>query len=418
MPQLKKPSPRPKMAATKKGRAKKRRDDLIAWISLGLLVICGIVGLNRSKTDLIQFKEELWPTAVAFETVDHELILAKDGGNKTLGSISTGTYNGFGGPLKVAIATNQKGIIKNVVIVEHRETPSWYDRAMEQDFLQRLRGKSYRDPIRLGEDVDGITGATYTVGAITESAREAALKSAKDAFGYDIDPYLTPGKIRFGLPEISLMGLMLVAVIGAYKVPKRHQKAMRWILMVLGAALIGFAFNQPLTLTDVNKLIMGYWPDVYNQLYWYMLIFGIIVIFLTTGKNTYCRYICPFGAVQECVGAISGAKNIHSKTFNQVFNWTRRIVVLVTIMIAMIYRNPGMSSYEVYGTIFNLLGTNFEVFFLALVLGFSLFIKRPWCNYLCPIPVIEHYARFVHKKLEASFKRLVRNGHKTVQKTD
>ncbi|UOY08287.1 FMN-binding protein [Muricauda sp. SCSIO 64092] len=401
----------------KKRKAKKRRDDLIAWISLGLLVICGIVGFNHSKTDLTQFKDELWPTATTFETVDYELLLTKDGDSSTLGSISSGTYNGFGGPLKVAVAVDVEGTIKNMAIVEHRETPSWYDRVMEQDFLQRLKGKSYKEPILLGRDIDGITGATYTVKAITEATREATLKSAKDAYGYDIDPYLTPRKIKFGLPEISLMGLMLIAVIGAYKVPKRHQKTMRWILMILGATLIGFVFNQPLTLTDVNKLIMGYWPDIYNQLYWYMLIFGIVIIFLTTGKNTYCRYICPFGAVQECVGAISGAKNVHSKTFNKVFNWTRRIVVLVTIMIALVYRNPGMSSYEVYGTIFNLLGTNFEVFFLAMILGFALFIKRPWCNYLCPIPVIEHYARFVHKKLETSFKRMVRNQHKTAQKT-
>lgn len=413
---MEKPSPRPKTAATKKRRGKKKNDDLIAWISVGLLVICSIVGFNRSKTDLTQFKNELWPTAFGFETVDYELILTKNGDGDTLGSISTGTYNGFGGPLKVAVAVDVKGTIKNVSIVEHRETPSWYDRVVEQGFLKRLSGKSYKDPIRLGEDVDGITGATYTVSAITEGAREATLETARDVLGYDVAPYLTPRKIKFELPEISLLTLMLVALISAYKVPKRHKKTMRWVLMILGAISIGFAFNRPLTLTDVNKLIMGYWPDIYNQLYWYMLIFGIIIIFLTTGKNIYCRYICPFGAVQECAGTISGAKAVHSKTFNRIFSWTRRIMVLLTIMIALIYRNPGMSSYEVYGTIFNLLGTNLELFFLAMVLGFALFIKRPWCNYLCPIPVIEHYARFVYRKIGTPIKK-IRNRDPSTPKT-
>ena len=384
---------------------KKKTEDLIAWVTLLLLVLCSIIGFNRSKTDLTVFQEKLWPEAAGFENLGYETMLATSENGATIGCITTGTFNGFGGPLKVAVAVDPEGVIENIVVVEHRESPSWYDRVMESELLIALKGKSYQDPIQLGKDMDGITGATYTTRAITNATKEATLEAAKDILNHDVRPYVVQKRIKTGVPEIALTSLLIIATICVFKVPKRHQKTTKWILMILSASLIGFTFNHPLTLVDVNKLIMGYWPDVYNQLYWYLLIFGIIVIFITTGKNTYCKYVCPFGAVQECIGAITSAQTTVSRQYNRLFNWTRRIVVLLAIMIALIYRNPGMSSYEVYGTIFNLLGTNFELFFLFFVLGFALFIKRPWCNYLCPIPVIEHYARFIYKKLKAPFEQ-------------
>lgn len=389
------------------GDQRKKVDNVLGWLTLILLVGSAVIGLNRTKTDFSDFKSQLWPEAYDFEAVGYETVLVKDEAGNTIGCVATSTYDGFGGPLNVAVALDTGATIRNIVITEHRETPSWYERVMDSNLISDLTGKNYKDPLELEFDVQGITGATYTARAITTAAKEAALNAAQDVMGYEVSSFRPKKSVKFELPEISLIGLFLVATVGIYRVPSRHKKTMKWILMVLSTVLVGFVFNHPLTLVDINKLTMGYWPDVYNQLYWYILIFGIIIIFLTTGKNTYCKYVCPFGAVQECMGAIGGAKALHSRSFTHIFHWTRKIVVLLTIMLALVYRNPGMSSYEVYGTLFNLLGTNFEIFFLIFVMGFALFVKRPWCNYLCPIPVIEQYARFIYKKIKAPFGQLV-----------
>ena len=382
-------------------RAKrKKREDWLAWITLLLLVVCAIVGFNRTIADLAPYFSKLFPEASRFEDDGYETYLAFSAEGHLVGCVTTSSHNGFGGPLKVAVAIDTTGAVRGIEVVEHRETPSWFDRIQRSGLAATLVGKTYKDPITLYEDIDGVTGATYTARAIVTSVKEATLDITRSKFNIDITPYLTEKHVKFGVPEISLTLLFLVATLGITKVPARHQNTTKWIIMVLGMIFVGFVYNHPLTLVDINKLIMGYWPDVYHQLYWYLLVFGIILIFLTMGRNTYCRYICPFGAAQECVGAIGGAKGLHSKTFGRMFDWTRRVVVLLSIMIALIYRNPGLSSYEVYGTLFNLLGTNREVFFLSVVLVFALFIKRPWCNYLCPIPVIEHYARFVYKKIQ------------------
>ena len=395
---------------TKHDRAKrKKRDDRLAWVTLLLLVACTIVGFNRAMADLTPYFSKLFPGASRFEEDGYETYLAFNAEERLIGCVTTGSHNGFGGPLKVAVAIDTTGAVLGIEVVEHRETPSWFDRVQQSGLAETLVGKTYKDPITLNEDVDGVTGATYTVRAIVASVKDATLDITQSKFNIDITPYLTQKRIKFGVPEISLTLLLLVATIGTAKVPARHKNTLQWTIMVLGMIFVGFVYNHPLTLVDINKLIIGYWPDVYHQLYWYLLIFGIILIFLTTGRNTYCRYICPFGAVQECVGAVGGAKGSHSRTYNNLFDWTRRVVVLLAVMIALVYRNPGLSSYEVYGTLFNLLGTNREVLFLGIVLLFSLFIKRPWCNYLCPIPVIEHYARFIYKKIRQPITAIRKN---------
>ena len=386
------------------GKRQKKLKTRVSWLTLVFLTVCGVIGFNRSQVDLVPYFTQLYPQAAHYENGRQGMFILKDDMGTIVGYITTATSNGFGGPMKVAVCVDTLGQLLGLEVVEHRETASWYQRNENSELREQLLSKGYRDPMTLGLDIDGITGATYTARAISQAVKEATLETAKVELGYDTSPYLPQKRLKLGLPEISLALLFVAATVGIAQVPDRHKKALKWLIMILGMVFVGFVYNHPLTVVDVNKLIMGYWPGVYNQLYWYLLIFGIILIFLVTGKNTYCRYICPFGTAQECVGWIGKARSLKPGSLTRVFSWTRRIVVLLAIMLALVYRNPSMSSYEVYGTLFNLLGTNFEVFFLGFVLLSALFIKRPWCNYLCPIPVIERYARFIHQQLVQWFK--------------
>lgn len=36
----------------------------------------------------------------------------------------------------------------------------------------------------------------------------------------------------------------------------------------------GFWFSVPLTLSRINLFLLGYWPDWYDNLYWYILVLG------------------------------------------------------------------------------------------------------------------------------------------------
>ena len=71
------------------------------------------------------------------------------------------------------------------------------------------------------------------------------------------------------------------------------------------------------------------------------------------------------------------------------------------IVIALLLRNPGLTSYEIFGTLFSLTGSMMQFILLGIVLIAALFIRRPWCAYLCPLgPVTDLYRSFRRWGLE------------------
>ncbi len=300
------------------------------------------------------------------------------------------------------------GTVLHAVVVEHRETPSRFAKVMKSTLIKSMEGKSYKEPFEIGEDVDGITGATYTTRAVARSIKKASREIALNELDLP-KPEGKPAGIQFSYPEIVLVLLLVIGVFGIKSASGITKKRIRWLMLLSSMAAIGFMVNHPLTLVDINKFLMGFWPDMHHQLYWYLLIFGVLLIFLTTNRNIYCHYVCPFGAVQECLAVFGQAKNYPSKRYHDFFKWLRRLVVWLAVFIGLIFRNPGVSSYEVYSTLFSLSGTNREVLFLAMVLLFSLFVKRPWCKYLCPIPAFEDYLRWIKNQGKTVYLMAIEN---------
>jgi len=380
-----------------------RTENILAVCTLITLVVASIIGFNRSLTDVTPHFQTLLPGADRYVKSGVERYkVFKQTSDLPTGYIAVKNADGFGGPLKVAVSVNTNGTVKNAVVVEHRETPSWFRKVMKSPLIESLKEKSYKDPFEIGNDVDGVTGATYTTRAVLQSVKQASREIALNELHLPT-PDEKPARIQFGVPEILLVLLFAVAVFGIKYTSVKTKKRLRWLMLISSLAVIGFMANHPLTLVDINKFLMGYWPDIHYQLYWYVLIFGVLLIYLTTNKNVYCHFVCPFGAAQECMAVFGKARSFHSKPYHEIYKWLRRSVVWLAVCIALIFRNPGISSYEVYSTLFSLTGTNREVLFLTIVLVFSLFVRRPWCRYLCPVPAFEDYLRFVKKRAKALF---------------
>lgn len=380
-----------------------RTENILALCTFITLVIAAVIGFNRGLSDITAHFHILLPGADIYEKSGFETYKAfNKASDIPVGYIVVKKFNGFGGPLKVAVSVNSAGNVVNAVVVEHSETPSWFNKVMASPLIESMKGKSYNDRFEIGNDVDAVTGATYTTRAVVQSIKEAGREIALNELYLPI-PDEKPTRIQFGYPEFVLVLLLAVGAFGIKYASGITKKRIRWLIMLSSMAVIGFMVNHPLTLVDINKFLMGYWPDIHYQLYWYILIFGVLLIFLTTNKNIYCHYVCPFGAVQECLAVIGKAKSSHSRQYHGFYKWLRRSVVWSAVFVALIFRNPGISSYEVYSTLFSLTGTNREVLFLAIVLVFSLFVRRPWCKYLCPVPAFEDYLRFIKNRAKALF---------------
>jgi hypothetical protein len=314
--------------------------------------------------------------------------------------------------MRVAVGVDSEGTVVGITIVDHKETAAYFQRVTQTGLPEALVGKKYSDPFSPGEDVDAVTGATMTVTALAESISSCARRVAGTQLNLTVPPEnITP--VKFGLPEITLICLFAAALLNQTAGRKR-MKLIRWICLLTGFVVVGWMLNAQLTLTNINSLLIGYWPPWQSHLYWYLLIAGVLIVPLTTGKNPYCRAICPFGAAQQCLALIGDAKPRLSPRRRRYLRWTPRILAWAAILLALTYRNPALANYEVYGTLFDLIGSHFQFGLLAVVLVASLFITRPWCNYLCPIRPVTDYLHLgrnaVRRTVSSTPKRPAANG--------
>jgi hypothetical protein len=309
--------------------------------------------------------------------------------------VAVGSAHGYGGELRLAVALSPDGSVTGTAVVGHKETVAFFGRVIRRGVLEDLKGKNFSDPFILDQDVDSITGATYSTRALVDAARLAARSIASKNLGYAVPPEASP-KIQFGIPEVVLIGLFLFGIIGRLRGLRfKFKKTARWISMLTGLLLLGYVFNKPLTLVLVNKMLLGFWPQWQLNLYSYILLSGILFVYTLDNKNPYCEWFCPFGSAQECLAVIGGGKKRSPKNVHTALRWFQRALALGAIVIALFFRNPSISSYEVFGAFFHLIGTNFHFILLGIVLVASLFIRRPWCSYLCPLRPVTDFIRLV-----------------------
>jgi hypothetical protein len=370
-------------------RKRKKTERILALVALSLIALAWIVGAVRAESDLMPAVQRSFPEADHFERLDDGLYAAiKDGAVESpVGYVTIGVADGYGGPLTMAVAVDPSGVIIGVEIADHKETASWMRLVLNTDSMEKLVGKSYSDPFTVGIDVDGVTGATYTIMAMAEATLDGGNAAARHMARPVTPP--PPPKIKFGIPEIVLLALFAVGYI-AHQRGFKYKKPARWGSMLVGMVVLGFIYNSPVTLAYITKLILGYWPQWQTNLYWYFLIGGMLFVFTVDKKNPYCEWFCPFGAVQECMGIIGGAKPRKPRRFYELLKWLQRALALAAVLLGVFFRSPGLASFEIFGTLFSLVGTSVQFVALGLVLITSLFIKRPWCNYLCPVfPVVD-----------------------------
>jgi hypothetical protein len=392
---------------------RKTTDRIFALGALILIAAVWVASAVRVRSDLMPIIRQTVPEAGHIvRLADGSYEAWTDSTEKELiARIVIGSGDGYGGPLQVSVAVDGSGTVIGAVIADEKESPAWMARVLNQGFMSRLIGKGHSDPFRIGDDVDGISGATLTVRALAHATAEGS-RSASERLGLSVEPQAPP-RIVFGVPEIVLILLFAIGFLG-HKGRIPYTKQARWVSMIIGLVVLGFIYNSPVTLAYITKLLLGYWPQWQTNLYWYFLIGGILFVFTVDNKNPYCQWCCPFGAAQECMGVIGGAKGATPHRFHDHLIWLQRILTLAAILLGVWFRNPGIASYEIFGTLFDLVGSSVQFAALGLVLIAALFIKRPWCNYLCPIRPVTDLIRLIRQMVKESWQK-VRQKNRSVR---
>lgn len=386
----------PKAIFQKRQERQRRRQQIVTAAAFVILVGAWLIGhFNVGSSDYSAAVLDVLPGAERVESRDNGLYVgyAPDatGSEVVVGYAMAGSATGYGGPLTLLVGTDPGGSIVGVQVVDNRETPNFFHQLEVHDYYGQFTGKDYTGAFNLGSDIDGISGATLSSEAVAQSIRAAVRGIATNAIDGAQLPALQEN-VKFGLPEVTLIALFVVSFfLHRLKHQQRLKKFGRWAVLLTGMVVLGFVLNKPFTLANVITLLSGYWPDWHNNLYWFLLLGGIFLVTTIQGKNPYCSWFCPFGATQEILGSLTGAKPYQPRNLYGKLRWLQRALSFSAIVLGLALRQPGAASYEPFGTLFDLKGSWPQWLLLGLVLFGSLVVYRPFCTYLCPLDPVVGY---------------------------
>ncbi len=144
--------------------------------ALGTLMAASIVALCSCGPKLPELPvSEIQPyfgDAAKTKAIDTAYYQVKDAKGDLLGTVLYSSpysdgIKGFNGPTPLLIALDAENRIKNVVLLDNQETPRFAQRVVDGGLYDAWNGLTVEEA--LNQDVDAITGATYTSNGVKKS---------------------------------------------------------------------------------------------------------------------------------------------------------------------------------------------------------------------------------------------------------
>jgi len=292
---------------------------------------------------------------------------------------------GYGGPLVVGIRarrTEDGGRLNEILVLSHKETPSFLERINRGKFFGQFAGKSVSDNFIVGDDIDAVSGATVSAEGFTAAIREAVHLGAVQHLKQK-PSWQEPGW-NVGADEFLLILLFAMAFLGAYRRDKLA-KYTRYVVMVGALVFVGFYANVSLNLGNLAGIVMGYIPLPRQHPMWWIMMIGALGSVIVLGRNIYCHQICPFKVVQDLLQKVSG---IQLRIKPAVQRKARTLIFTLSwaaLMLIFLSAHPALGSYEPFAMMFSLEGLGIQWYILPAALLGSFFVPSFWCRLFCPV---------------------------------
>ncbi len=359
--------------------------EVLAW---GSLIAAFVIGQIAAEIDYEGLLREQFPDVELVRT-EHDgrravFRVVEPSGELAPDPIVMADGNGYGGPLVVGIRarrTEDGARLRRVVLLSHKETPSFMKRVNKGSFFDQFAGKAVTDNFTIDDDIDAVSGATISSAAFARAVGQAAHSGARQ-IGLP-RTWDEPGW-RIGAEEFVLVALFALAFFRAYN-RGRFSKYARYAVVAGSLLFVGFYANASVGLGQLAGIVMGYVPNPRQHPLWWIMIFGTLGSVLFLGRNIYCHQICPFKVVQDFAQKISGIKlrirpavQRRSRTVIFSLSWA-------ALMLIFLSAHPALGSYEPFAMMFSLEGLGIQWYILPATLLGSLFVPSFWCRMFCPV---------------------------------
>lgn len=355
------------------------------------------VNLFSAKTDqsqIIPFDlkdiNQLFPEAISFRLKTDSILIFKE--NTPIGwslnsSPLADSIVGFSSATPVLIGFDTANIVVGIHLLENAESPDFVKDIIESGFMESWNKMSIQSILE--SDIDAVSGATETTHALIKTVKYRTARFLNQSLSQE-----TEVNFLSQLKTIMSILLLLFGILQFYMPGKL--KRYRTVYQIMLVSILGFWSSTFLSAISVyNWAIYG--MDLPVKLFVFTILLVSILLPLTTGKAFYCTHLCPYGACQDLLGKLRKDR-IHLPKGLKVFLSTLREKVFATLMLLLLLGvSLDLTNVEPFSA-FLFQTASLPVIILALVfLLLSIFLPRPWCNYLCPTG---HFLEIIRKPIK------------------
>ncbi|NKN33278.1 FMN-binding protein [Marichromatium bheemlicum] len=297
---------------------------------------------------------------------------------------------GFAGPLRIGVYLDAEGGVRELVLLDSRETPSYLHRVESAGFYDRARAVELTPGLHR---VDAVSGATLTSQALARALDEL-ISSAGPVLDDYLDHTVQGFALEAPLSERWKWQLVLILVLFALLWQRRWRldRTELTLLGVTSLVTLGFLFNLGFTYLNLLHPLLGVSVSALVGCYAVLVVLGAI-----WDDNTYCRHLCPFGQAQRLVARFDRRSRWrHWPLGNRAMYWLRLTLALVLIS-GVVLGVEHWSGFELFPELFTLdFSSLWFLVALFLVLRVSAWVPMLWCRLLCPTgAVLDLIARAV-----------------------
>jgi Na+-translocating ferredoxin:NAD+ oxidoreductase RnfG subunit len=366
------------------------QEKLIRVFAYLSLLAAFIVGQIASETDYETLLQKQMSGLELIRSQENKQLPVvykiKSGGELSPDVVIMADGVGYGGPMVVGVRARRTedggGRLSEILLLTHKETPSFVERINKSNFFRQFAGKDVSDNFILGDDIDGVSGATVSSEGFTAAIREAVHLGAVQHLKQKPD-WQVPGW-NVGADEYFLVLLFALAFYGAYRRDKLA-KYVRYAVMAGALVFVGFYANVSLSLGNLAGIVMGYIPLPRQHPMWWIMMIGALGSVVVFGRNIYCHQICPFKVVQDLLQKISG---IQLRIKPAVQRQARTLIFTLSwaaLMLIFLSAHPALGSYEPFAMMFSLEGLGIQWYILPAALLGSFFVPQFWCRLFFPV---------------------------------
>ena len=202
------------------------------------------------------------------------------------------------------------------------------------------------------------------------------------------------------LDIVLLVGMMALVVWAAYR---KRSRAVMVTTSVVSVLYFGFFRSGCVcSVGSIQNVVLAAVDSGYHLPWYVLLVFILPILFALLFGRVFCSGVCPLGALQELV-------NVRNFRLSRAVSATLSIIPWIYLAFTILYAATRsqflICRLDPFVGIFRLGGDLGVLTFGIVLLVMSIFIGRPFCQFLCPYgAVLSVFSSLSWKKVEITGK--------------